>query len=125
MITAKILKNGVLKITADNEGRAMIKEAYAGFGVSGSGGYPRAEMEVIDELGQRGWEFVRPEWVAALTDAPIITDDIIFADNGDVEYVGDVWWFPNYMVTDPWEVLKNKGRVYFEPEENNKSLPKD
>ena len=116
-----ILKNGFVKITANNEDRAELKYAYE------QGGYPQADDYVRECLTNLYWEFVQPEWVSALTNAPIITNDIVFGENGDCYFptnIGDVWWFPSYMLKDPWEALKNKGRVIFEPEENNKSLPK-
>lgn len=116
---AQILKTGFLKITADNEDRAELAYAYRG----NPGGYPQAEDYVRETLNQLGWEFVRPETVAAMTDAPILTNDQETDDDGNVTRVGDVWWFSGYMVNDPWEQLKNKGRVIFEPEDYNKSLP--
>ena len=121
-MNATILKNGFLKITADNEDRSELAYAYRGE-TGAPGGYPAADDYVREALYQAGWEFVRPETVAALTDAPIITNDMQVDDNGDVVHVGDVWWFPGYMITDPWQELKNHGRVIFDPEENNKSLP--
>lgn len=124
---AIILKTGFLKITANNEDRAELNYAYR----NNPSGYSQADDYVRETLRQLGWEFVRPEWVAALTDAPIITNDLSWQQNEDdgllPDYpttVGDVWWFPGYMIDDPWEQLKNKGRVLFEPEENNKTLPK-
>jgi hypothetical protein len=117
MIKAKILPNGCLKITADNEGRADLKNEYQ------QGGYPKAEDYVIDSLHDNFY-FVLPEQIGALTSAPIFTDELDIDDDGKVAYVGDVFWYPNYMLIDPWEELKNKGYVIFEPEENNKSLNK-
>lgn len=116
-----ILPTGFLKITANNEDREELSYAYRG----NPGGYPQAEDYVKETLSQFGWEFVRPEWVAALTDAPIITNDLRMDENmEECQGIGDVWWFPGYMIDDPWEQLKNKGRVFFDPEENNKTLPK-
>jgi hypothetical protein len=118
---ATILPTGFLKITANNEDRAELSYTYR----DTPGGYPQAEDYVRETLQQLGWEFVNPEWVAALTDAPIITNDLRMDENmEECQGVGDVWWFPGYMIDDPWEQLKNKGRVFFDPEENNKSLPK-
>ena len=117
MIRAKIQKDGYLKITADNEGRADLQ---------GIDGYFPRENVVAEELAAHGFQFLRPEWIGALTDAPILTNELIgedFSQDDPPEHVGDVWWFESYQVTDPWEILKNKGRVIFDPEENNKSLP--
>lgn len=114
MIRAKIQKDGYLKITADNEGRRELKEINE---------YFRMENLVAEELNQTNFQFLLPEIIGALTDAPIICDDLSIDDAGTVISVGDTWWFPDYQVTDPWETLKNTGRVIFDPEENNKSLP--
>lgn len=92
---ATILKNGFLKITADNEERAELKYQYQ------QGGYPRAEDFVIETLALIGFDFVRPEWIAALTDAPIITDDLEMNEANECVRVGDTWWFPDYQVMDP------------------------
>jgi hypothetical protein len=111
MIKAKIKSNGTLLITADNEGRNELKQSWLW-----------ADAYVAEELHKDNFDFVLPEWVGALTSSPIITNDLCFNNNGVPDYVGDTWWFPNYMITDPWEELKNKGRVVFTPEENNKTL---
>ena len=114
MIRAQIQKDGYLKITADNEGRRNLKEAALWL----------CDEAIAEELRDQ-FHFILPEWVGALTDSPILADDLTIEDNGDISFVGDTWWFPDYQVTDPWEVLKNTGRVIFDPEENNKSLPKN
>ena len=56
---------------------------------------------------------VAPEWIGALTDAPIVSDEVIYLDNGDHEVPGKVWWFPNYMVESFAETLIGTGRVLF------------
>ena len=103
---ATILKNGYLKITANNIDRIDLRNCYE------SGGYFEVEELIGSEIWRGNFHFVKPEDVGALTSSPIIQ-----AKNGDV------WWFPGYMIDDPWQELKNKGRVIFDPEENNKSLP--
>jgi hypothetical protein len=77
----------------------------------------------LDEVGYRlleacnlignGWDPVAPEWIGALTDAPIITDGATCEDDGAWIVYGRVWWFPNYMVESPYETLCRTGRVIF------------
>ena len=69
MINARIDKaRHVLILTADNEGRAALKDAYE------RGGYPYAEGEVAEALHE-AYEFVPPENIpGAMTDAPILVD---------------------------------------------------
>ena len=112
MIDAKyIAERRVLRLTADNESRSDLKDAYE------RGGYYYAEMAVSEGLHE-AYEFVPPENVpGALTDAPILVDcdDLEYPDNGDriIRDGARVFWFPNYMVEDPFESLKNRGYVEF------------
>jgi hypothetical protein len=103
--------NGNLLIIANNEDRSLLADAYRT-----TSPYSRAEM-LISEAFHEVLTFIAPENIGALTEAPILCDDVDFPDdaNGFVPYdeTSRVWWFPNYMVTDPWEELKNKGRVEF------------
>jgi hypothetical protein len=102
----------VLVLTASNDGRAALAEA------ARAGGYQRAEDEVSEALHE-AYEFVRPEDVpGAMTDAPILVDSdaLAYPDNGERIILpgAKVFWFPDYMVTDPWELLRTRGRVEFE-----------
>lgn len=56
---------------------------------------------------------VQPEWIGALTDAPILTDDLVIEDDGTANVPGKVWWFPNYQVESFAETLIREGRVVF------------
>jgi hypothetical protein len=107
----RILPNGDLVILAGNQDRAALHDAYV------TGGYPGAESVVVEQLreGCAGLELIPPENIAALTDAPILAK-AFWPDEGGgpVPYVDSpVWWFPNYCIRDPWDELKNIGRVVF------------
>jgi len=60
-----------------------------------------------------GWSFVRPEDVGALTDAPIISEDVDTDDQGNVRNVGTVYWYPEYDVRDPVAQLLENGYIEF------------
>lgn len=62
-----------------------------------------------------GYDSVAPEWIGALTDAPIVSDGLILHDDGSHTLAPDarIWWFPNYMVSDPAAELAERGRVVF------------
>lgn len=109
-IRAAIQPNGALLITANNEARAELAQAFR------DGGYPKAESAVIDGLHER-YSWVRPELIGALTDAPILTEyqSVNYADDGvmSVDPDAKVWWFPGYEMRDPWRELADKGRVVF------------
>jgi len=108
----KILANGNLLITASGAERSCLAAAYR------DRDYYQAEM-LVSEAFHEILVFIRPENIGALTDAPILTDDADYSDEamlagGPVPAEGaNVWWFPDYAVCDPWEELKNRGRVVF------------
>lgn len=56
-------------------------------------------------------DFVRPEKIAALTDAPILTDMPDY--EGGVANGGTIWWYPQYEVISPVLELINNGTVTF------------
>ena len=70
--------------------------------------------EVIEWQLGNGWSWVRPEDIGALTDAPILSDDIEYDDQGDVVSVGAVYWYPHYDVSDPVARVLTDGFVDFE-----------
>lgn len=105
-----IKTGGALLITADNESRADLAEAFR------RGGYPRAESEALEGLHER-YSWVQPETIGALTEAPILVanDDLIYPDDAHPHPSADaaVYWFPDYCIRDPWRELADKGRVVF------------
>jgi hypothetical protein len=61
-----------------------------------------------------GWSMLRPEDVGALTEAPILTEDLDTDDEGHVRHVGVVYWYSQYQVLDPVAQLLENGYVDFE-----------
>lgn len=59
------------------------------------------------------WSLVRPEDVGALTNAPILSEDIDTDDQGNVRSVGTVYWYPQYDVSDPVAKLPQNGYIDF------------
>ncbi|KWU26321.1 hypothetical protein [Burkholderia cenocepacia] len=57
---------------------------------------------------------VSPESIGALTDAPILTDELVLTDAGDAVVEGKVWWYEPYQVSSFAEVLLRDGRVVFQ-----------
>lgn len=58
------------------------------------------------------------ENIGALTSSPIIVKDLDIDDNGDFASVEKTWWYPNYQVSDPIEILLKHGYVIFESGDN-------
>jgi hypothetical protein len=107
----QILANGDLLITAGNAARQALADAYR------RGGYQQAEGEVVEYLSSTSeLALIPPENIGALTDAPILAEAEYPNDgSGPVPYDdAPVYWFPDYAIRDPWEELKNKGRVEFQ-----------
>lgn len=104
----RILPNGNLLLTAANAARSDYAEVLRDKGSN------EAFNEMLQPFRENGQLYeVLPEWIAALTSAPIITDDLTIEDDGTPVVHGRVWWFPNYCITDPMAELFHKGRVEF------------
>lgn len=72
--------------------------------------------EILDQAGYSGngvFMPISPEDINALTDAPMLTDELEIKDNGDRVVKGKVWWYPGYETTSFLEVLLTKGSVTF------------
>lgn len=114
----EITENGNLKIISEAEDKEMLEENKARHNADDIG-------SLCDLLEDTGWRpngrlyDVRPEWIGALTDAPILTDGLTIEDNGDATVHGNVWWFPNYMVENFMETLIEKGSVIFQSPPKN------
>ena len=104
-----ILQNGNLRIRLLEDQRASVEEIFA------------QEITADNKLAQviewqlgNGWSFVRPEDIGALTEAPILSEEIDTDDQGPVREVGTIYWYPQYDVSDPVAKLLEKGYVDFE-----------
>lgn len=113
MIDFKILDSGNLEITCGDEDKEDLQDLLDRC-------THRDHGFLADLLDHTGWQGngqlhqVQPEWVAALTDAPILTDDLVLSDDADMPKVeGTVWWYPDYMVKSFAEELISTGRVVF------------
>lgn len=67
--------------------------------------------ETIEYEICNGWSWIK---IGALTSAPILTDDVIFDDEGDVVEIGAVYYYNEYAIKDPVEVLLEDGYVIFQ-----------
>lgn len=114
-ITLEELNNG-LKVSLNEEGVELVKELKD----EGKSDYEiwyelfedvRANSEYIfhDDIGESGF---------GLTDSEGITDGYFYSDNGDgfeTEYPesAKVYWFPNYMISSPLDIMIESGDVIF------------
>jgi len=56
---------------------------------------------------------IMPEDVGALTGAPMLSDDVEYTDDGNIVVSGNVWWYPDYAVSNWLDVLIKNGSVVF------------
>jgi hypothetical protein len=108
----EILPNGNLKITLTQDGKIelnRIQTEYAEDWID-----YETLWNILEHQLCNGWDWLRPEQVGALTDSPILTNDVTYNDNGEVEKIGQIWWYPNYMIDNLTEVLYNNGYIIFE-----------
>lgn len=103
-----IQENGNLHITLLPEAREDVQEIASSQELTAD----NKLAEVIEWHLGNGWSFVPPEDAGALTDAPILSDDIEYNDQGKAT-VGTVYWYPEYEVKDPVAQLLENGFVDF------------
>ncbi len=105
----KVLSTGNLILTVNNQARHELAEGWRDHH-----DWDRQWYDIIGPFQENGMLYpVDPDDIAALTSAPILTDDLIVEADGSRHVLGRVWWFPDYMVRDPLEELRNTGRVEF------------
>lgn len=61
-----------------------------------------------------GWEMITAEDVGALTsNETLLSDTVRRNDSGDLEWTDSVYYFANYQITDPLDLLEQDGYVDF------------
>lgn len=58
-----------------------------------------------DVIGNTGLEWVAPEDIEAMTEAPIL-GEVERTDKGEITKIHNIWWYPDYMVKNPADELK-------------------
>lgn len=101
--------NGKLRIVLLDEERASVQEIAAKEITADS-----KLAETIEWQLANGWSMLRPEDIGALTEAPILSEEVDFDNQGVAHNVGTVYWYPQYDVSDPVAKLLENGYVDFE-----------
>lgn len=111
MCNVTILPNNNLMLTANNETRAYIKDQYN----DGRGYY--VLYDLLEYYACNGsftpFDAGNADPFVGLTSAPCIAESMDVDDDGKHTIEGRFWYYANYMITDPMQELKNKGRVIF------------
>lgn len=104
------LNNGNLMISLTPEGRAAVEAA-------AEQGQNTDSTHFIHDLFEwqvcNGWEWIAPEEIGALTDAPILSDSADRDEQGRLTKIGKVYWFPNYQIESAVQTLYDTGTVTF------------
>lgn len=99
----KVSRKEQSEIRADKDSDNFLSDAYM---------YDTLEPLVCNSELQ----WVRPEEIAALTDAPIL-GIVDRNDNGKLVKAESIWWFPNYCLRSPVQDLAEYGECIFEKAE--------
>lgn len=110
-IRIRILPDGDLLLTADNETRSYLNEHRK-----------QKDIILLVEMTEYYWANGQYEPFDAgqanpfvgLTDAPCIAESLDTHDDGKREIVGRCWWYPNYMIESPVDQLRTRGRAVFQ-----------
>jgi len=100
--------NGNLRIVLLPEARAEVEEI-----ASKELDADSRLAETIEWQLSNGWSLLPPEDIGALTEAPILSEEVDYDDQGNVDQVGTVYWYPQYDVFDPIGQLLTNGFVEF------------
>lgn len=111
MVTHEVMADGRLKIKLPTEERENLREMIEDAKANRKGDILG---DVIETMLANGFQWIAPEQVGALTDAPMISDEAECDDHGDLVKIGRVFYFADYQVHDPVEVLYEKGEVIFD-----------
>lgn len=123
-VTFERLPNGDLKMIATDAFRNEFlpyqnfdPEAYAEDERWGDNfDYYRAIRDLIEDIVvNSNWDWVEPAAIDALTDAPIITDDMDYPDSGEVapHPEANIWWYPSYAIRAFIDDLIRDGETVF------------
>jgi hypothetical protein len=68
--------------------------------------------ELLEEHLTNGWDWINPEDVGALTEAPILSDTADYDDNGNLVDIKRCWGYMDYMIYNPIEQLLKNGKIF-------------
>jgi len=116
----EILPNGNLKITSTKEDRPYLEDMLDTC-TDTDHGFMAELLEYTGWASNGRLHQVAAESIGALTDAPILTDEMDFSDEAFVP-TGRIWWFPDYAVVSFAQELIRKGEVAFAAAPQDKTV---
>lgn len=100
------VENGQLHIRLDPDAREEVEELL-------EKPVDQAFSELIEWHLSNGWTLLDPGDVGALTESPILSQDVQWDEDGNILSVGRVYWFPEYQVKSEIQELLEHGEVVF------------
>lgn len=108
MVNLKILENGSLRLEWDSDYDEDDREWLETLP-------PISRLhEVMESNIGNGWGVHFADELGQLSNAPVITEDHTFEDDGTIVISGKIWYFPNYMIVCPIAKLLENGHVDFD-----------
>lgn len=102
--------NGHLNLIAEPEDAEMLSDLFDRHGHNDTEFLAHLfESTGLSPNGQL--HLVNPCDVGALTDAPIVSDEVCRNEDGEVIRVGKLWWFPHYAIQSLPDRLVKDGQV--------------
>lgn len=72
-----------------------------------------ALAELLEYQTANGYEWIQPEEISALTDAPILGRDVTRDDSGNYQSAAAIYWFSDYQVLSAIDELRRRHPVTF------------
>ena len=110
-VDLKKTERGDLEILLNEKGQVDFAELLE---IRNAHGIHAALCTLLEDHLQTGWEMVPPEDLAALTSAPILSDEIERDEWGKIVEAGRVYWYPDYAVRDEIEEIRKKLVLVFQ-----------
>jgi hypothetical protein len=68
---------------------------------------------LLEDHFENGLEWIKPEEIGALTDAPIFSDNVVRNDLNELIAIDSVWYDEDYMIVSPIVELFETGKTIF------------
>lgn len=106
-----ITETGDLRISIDIEEQTELRESIAES--------IESEHYLFIDLLEKAfcnseWEFIRPEEIGALTDSFILSNTATRDDQGKLQSIDSVYWYPDYQIKSEGGELAEYGKIVFQ-----------
>ena len=113
MITLTILENNDLRLAWDETQYGSDENKEHMIEYCNSNGSQFALHEILEDHLGNGWSLFTADQLAQMSETPIISEDGMINDNGDIVLNEKAWFYKDYMITNPVEKILENGFVDF------------